>query len=196
MKKITSKSILALRETEGGGLLLPPNFCQTCGSSFFCIALLFLYFYISWIPFFHISWLLNYFPFLFLQIVLTGHFYLQIVVTNHFSNGRTRSTFFPLQIAAHITCICKVLYNLTLLSGGLKTDLLFILIKLKVRIMLCRWCVCARGHVSCQRGAERGYIGPHNVRHETHESHHQVNMKPGREHKKKIGSAHFSIQNR
>ena len=55
IKKLTSKSILALRETEGGGLLLPPNFCQTCGSSFFCIALLFLYFYISLIPYFHIS---------------------------------------------------------------------------------------------------------------------------------------------
>ena len=95
-----------------------------------------------------------------------------------------------------ITCIRKVLYNLTLLSGGLKTDLSFILIKLKVRIMLCRWCVCARGHVSCQRGAERGYIGPHNVWHETHESHHQVNMKHGNEHKKNIGSAHFPIQNR
>ena len=167
---------------------------------FFALHCFFLHFYISWIPCFHISWLLNYFP-LFLQIVVTGHFYLQIVVTNHFSNGRTRSTFFLfklLQRLQHrITCIRKVLYNLTLLSGGLKTDLSFILIKLKVRIMLCRWCVCARGHVSCQRGAERGYIGPHNVRHETHESHHQVNMKHGREHfsiqNRKHGREHFSI---
>ena len=44
IKKLTSKSILALRETEGGGLLLPPNFCQTCRSSFFCIVLLFFVF--------------------------------------------------------------------------------------------------------------------------------------------------------
>lgn len=157
----------------------------------FCIALFFCIFIFFEFPtsFFLVAELLSSF---FLQIVVTGHFYLQIVVTNHFSNGRTRSTFFPLQIVAapaapdHMYLQGVVqMYNVTLLTGGLNWPLIFFLIKLNVRIMLCRWCVCERGHVSCQRGAERGYIGPHNVWHETHESHHQVNTKYGREHKKK-----------
>ena len=154
IKKITSKSILALRETEGGGLLLPPNFCQTCGSSFFALCCYFLYFYIYWIPYFHIYLLLKYFPPL--QIVGTGHFYLQIVVTNYFSNGHTRLTFLFFKLLQHrIACICKLLYVQPHVTGGLNWPSIYFDQAESTDYVVQMMCMCTR---TCQL-SERGRRG-------------------------------------
>ena len=76
-----------------------------------------------------------------------------------------------------ITCIWKLLYNLTLLTGGLNWPFIYFDQAESTDYVVQMMCMCtARGHVSCRRGRE-GYIGPHIMWQETHESHHQVNTK-------------------